>query len=330
MIKVKSTSLDFGKMDRGPVDLLIANGCEFESLQIDANSEEQGIEVIRDADVLIVGLQRITAKVLDAAKRLKVIGRCGVGLDNIDLKAAGAKGIPVVYTPGANAQAVADLTLGLMLALARKLPQADRMTREGQWKRIMGNDLWGKTLGICGLGQIGFNVARRAKGFDMNVIAYDLFENPALAAERGIRYKSKAEVLGESDFVTLHLPLTSETQGFIGMDELKAMKKSAILVNTSRGGIVDENALYLALKTGEIAGAALDVFEHEPPGKTPLVQLDNFIGTPHIGGITTEALDRIGMTVARDIVSVLKGQMPEFPANMEWLASARKEDLAKQ
>ena len=321
MIKVKSTSLDFGKMDRDPIDLLIANGCEFESVQIDVHSEEQGIEVAKDADVLIVGLQRITGRVLDAATRLKVIGRCGVGLDNIDLKAAGARGIPVVYTPGANAQTVADLTLGLLLALARKIPQADRMTRGGQWKRIMGNDLWGKTLGICGLGQIGFNVAKRAKGFDMNVIAYDLFENPSLAGELGIRYKSKAEILGESDFITLHLPLTPETRGFIGIDDLRAMNKSAILVNTSRGGIVDEKALYTALKEGEIAGAALDVFEHEPPGKTPLVELDNFIGTPHIGGITTEALGRIGMTVARDIVSILKGQKPKFPANREWMVS---------
>jgi D-3-phosphoglycerate dehydrogenase len=321
MIKVKSTSLDFGKMDRAPIDFLIENGCEFESVQIDANSEEQGIEVVKDADVLVVGLQRMTEKVLDAGKRLKVIGRCGVGLDNIDLKAAGARGIPVVYTPGANAQTVADLTLGLMLALARKIPQADRMTRGGQWKRIMGNDVWGKTLGIFGLGQIGFNVARRAKGFDMNIIAYDLFENVPLAGELGIQYKSKAEILREADFITLHLPLNPETQGFIGESDLKAMKKNAILVNTSRGGIVDEKALYLALKEGKIAGAALDVFEHEPPGKTPLAELDNFIGCPHIGGITAEAIGRIGMTVSRDIVSVLKGQTPKFLANKEWMAS---------
>jgi D-3-phosphoglycerate dehydrogenase len=320
MIRVKSTSLDFGKMDRDPIDFLIENGCEFESLQIDANSEEQGIEVVRDADVLVVGLQRITERVLDAAKQLKVIGRCGVGLDNIDLKAAGARGIPVVYTPGANAQTVADLTLGLMLALARKIPQADRMTRGGQWKRIMGNDVWGKTLGIFGLGQIGFNVARRAKGFDMKIIAYDLFENLPLAEELGIEYKSKAAILGEADFISLHLPLNPETLGFISDGDLRAMKKSAILVNTSRGGIVDEKALYLALKEGTIAGAALDVFEHEPPGKTPLVELDNFIGCPHIGGVTTEAIDRIGMTVARDIVAVLKGQTPKFLANREWLA----------
>jgi D-3-phosphoglycerate dehydrogenase len=323
MIKVKSTSLDFGKMDREPIDLLIANGCEFESVQVDANSEEQGIAVVKDTDVLVVGLQKITERVLEAAGRLKVIGRCGVGLDSIDLRAAGARGIPVVYTPGANAQTVADLTLGLMLALARKMTQADRMTRDHQWKRIMGNDVWGKTLGIFGLGQIGANVARRAKGFDMNVVAYDVVQNLPLAKELGIEYRSKADILGIADFITLHLPLNPETRGFIGDGELSTMKKTAVLVNTSRGGIVDEQALYRALKGGEIAGAALDVFEPEPPGKTPLVELDNFIGSPHIGGITVEAIGRIGMTVARDIVAVLKGQTPQFLANGEWLVAKR-------
>ena len=323
MIKVKSTSLDFGKTGREPIDLLIANGCEFESVQVDANSEEQGIAVVKDADVLVVGLQRITERVLDAAARLKVIGRCGVGLDNVDLRAAGARGIPVVYTPGANAQTVADLTLGLMLALARKITQADRMTRDHQWKRIMGNDVWGKTLGIFGLGQIGANVARRAKGFDMRVVAYDVVQNPPLAKELGVEYRSKADIIAQADFITLHLPLNQETQGFIGEQELKAMKKTAVLVNTSRGGIVDEQALYRGLKAGEIAGAALDVFAQEPPGKTPLVELDNFIGSPHIGGITVEAIERIGMTVARDIVAVLKGQTPQFLANREWLVAKR-------
>ena len=323
MIKVKSTSLDFGKMGREPIDLLIANGCEFESVQVDANSEEQGIAVVKDADVLVVGLQRITERVLDAAARLKVIGRCGVGLDNVDLRAAGARGIPVVYTPGANAQTVADLTLGLMLALARKITQADRMTRDHQWKRIMGNDVWGKTLGIFGLGQIGANVARRAKGFDMRVVAYDVVQNPPLAKELGVEYRSKADIIAQADFITLHLPLNQETQGFIGEQELKAMKKTAVLVNTSRGGIVDEQALYRGLKAGEIAGAGLDVFVQEPPGKTPLVELDNFIGSPHIGGITVEAIERIGMTVARDIVAVLKGQTPQFLANREWLVAKR-------
>jgi len=323
MIKVKSTSLDFGKTGREPIDLLIANGCEFESVQVDANSEEQGIAVVKDADVLVVGLQRITERVLDAAARLKVIGRCGVGLDNVDLRAAGARGIPVVYTPGANAQTVADLTLGLMLALARKITQADRMTRDHQWKRIMGNDVWGKTLGIFGLGQIGANVARRAKGFDMHVVAYDVVQNPPLAKELGVEYRSKADIIAQADFITLHLPLNQETQGFIGEQELKAMKKTAVLVNTSRGGVVDEQALYRGLKAGEIAGAALDVFAQEPPGKTPLVELDNFIGSPHIGGITVEAIERIGMTVARDIVAVLKGQAPQFLANREWLVAKR-------
>jgi len=197
------------------------------------------------------------------------------------------------------------------------------MTRDHQWKRIMGNDVWGKTLGIFGLGQIGANVARRAKGFDMRVVAYDVVQNLPLAKELGVEYRSKADIIGIADFITLHLPLNPETQGFIGEQELKAMKKTAVLVNTSRGGIVDEQALYRGLKAGEIAGAALDVFAQEPPGKTPLVELDNFIGSPHIGGITVEAIERIGMTVARDIVAVLKGQTPQFLANREWLVAKR-------
>jgi len=167
MYKVRSTSLDFGKTSREPIDYLLENNCEYGSIQIDPNSEQDGCEVVKDTDILIVGLQRITAKVLEAGSKLKVIGRCGVGLDNIDLKAAGASGIPVVYAPGANAHTVADFAMGLMLALARQITLMDRMIREGSWKRVIASDIWGKTLGIFGLGQIGQKVAQRAVGFDM-------------------------------------------------------------------------------------------------------------------------------------------------------------------
>jgi D-3-phosphoglycerate dehydrogenase len=320
MYKIKSTSLDFGKTCREPVDLLLSNGCEFESVSVDPNSEEQGIAVVKDTDVLVVGLQRITEKVLAAGNRLKVIGRCGVGLDNIDLKAAGLRGIPVVYAPGANAQTVADFAMALMFSLARKINQAERMVRDGRWQRVMGSDVWGKTLGIFGLGQIGFNVAKRARGFDMRVLAYDVVQNVPLSREIGIEYKRKAEILAEADFITLHLPLTEDTRRYIGAGEFKCMKKNAILINTSRGGIVDEEALYHALKEGAIAGAALDVFEKEPPGKSPLTGLDNFMGTPHIGGVTYEAIARIGLTVAEDILSVLKGQPPKYMANKDYLS----------
>jgi D-3-phosphoglycerate dehydrogenase len=319
MFKVISTSLDFGKISRRPVEYLLENQCTFESVQVNAAAEQDGIKVVKGTDVLIVGLQRISDKVLEAADRLKVIGRCGAGLDNIDLQSAGARGIAVVYTPGANAHTVADYAVGLMLALTRQITAVDRSTRTGSWKRVIGNDMWTKTLGIFGLGQIGCKVAQRAKGFDMNVIAYDVVENQAAAAELGVTYKSKDAVLREADFISLHLPLTTETRGFISGPDLAKMKQTAFLINTARGGLVDESALYAALKEKQIAGAALDVFAQEPPEGSPLFKLDNFIGCPHLGGITAEALERIGMSVAHDVVAVLQGKRPQFLANKAYL-----------
>ena len=315
MFKVRSTSLDFGKISQQPLDLLLENGCEFDTVKVNAESEAEGMEVIKDVDVLIVGLQRITEKVLESANRLKVIGRCGTGLDNIDLKAADSRGISVVYAPGSNAHSVADFAIGLMLALARKIPLIERKTKSGEWKRFIGNEIWGKTLGIFGLGEIGSNVAKRARGFDMNIIAYDVIKNESSARKLGVEYKSKEDILKESDFITIHLPLTEETRNLISEPELKAMKKTSIVINTARGGIIDEGALYRALKEEWIAGAALDVFENEPPVPGPLFEMDNFIPCPHLAGITMEALIRVHMTVARDILAVLNGKMPEFPAN---------------
>jgi D-3-phosphoglycerate dehydrogenase len=316
---VRSISLDFGKVTHAPRDLLLQNDCEFEIVTIKSGAEAEMIEVVKDVDAIVVGLQPITEKVLKFANRLKVIGRHGAGVDNIDLKAAGQRGIPVIYAPGANAHSVADFTIGLILALARKIPFFDRTTKNGEWKRIFGNEIWGKTVGIFGLGQIGLEVAKRARGFNMTTIAYDIVKNQSLAQECGVVYKRKEDVLAESDFVTLHLPLSEDTLGFISEPELKAMKNTAVLVNTSRGGIVDEKALYRALKDGWIGGAALDVFEKEPPQKTSLFALDNVITTPHMAGITVEGLDRTGMTVAQDMIAVLKGQMPKFLANEKFV-----------
>jgi D-3-phosphoglycerate dehydrogenase len=319
MYKVISTSLDFGKTSQRPIEYLEENQCAYESVQVNATSEQDGIKVVKGTDAIIVGLQRISHKVLEAADRLKVIGRCGVGLDNIDLESAGARGIPVVYTPGANAQTVADYAVGLMLALTRQITLVDRSIRKGSWKRVIAQDMWAKTLAICGLGQIGCKVAQRAKGFDMHVIAFDIVENRAAAEKLGVTFKSKDEVLREADFVSLHLPLTEETRGFISKQDLAKMKENAFLVNTARGGLVDENALYTALKEKQIAGAALDVFAKEPPEGSPLFELDNFIGSPHLGGISKEAIERIGMSVAQDVVAVLKGKKPQFLANKDYL-----------
>ena len=207
-----------------------------------------------------------------------------------------------------------------MLALARKIPQADRMTRDDQWKRIMGNDVWGKTLGIFGLGQIGFNVAKRAKGFDMNVIAYDLVQNLPLAGSWASNTKARRKSSGRrisSPCIcrSIRKPGDLSVRRIESHEENRDPRQYLPRRDRRRKGALS------GPEGGKIAGAALDVFEQEPPGKTPLVELDNFIGSPHIGGITIEAIDRIGMTVARDIVSVLKGQTPKFPANREWLAS---------
>jgi D-3-phosphoglycerate dehydrogenase len=240
-------------------------------------------------------------------------------VDNIDLKATGERGIPVVNAPGANAHSVADLAIGLMLALARKLCIADRNTKNSDWKNTIGNEIYGKTLGIFGLGEIGFKVVERARGFNMNLIAYDVVRNEALAREMGIVYKDKKDILRDADVITLHMPLVKETMGFVSEEELKAMKRTSILINTARGGIVDEKALFRALQEGWIAGAALDVFEQEPSVDNPLFQFDTFIATPHMGGITYEALKRTGMAVAKDIVAVLQGQTPVNFANKEYM-----------
>lgn len=317
--KVVSLSNDFGVIDEEPINLLSDIDCEFQSMPVGKASEEKMIELVKDVDALVVGLQPVTERVLDAATRLKVIGRHGAGVDNVDLKAAGERGIPVVNAPGANAHSVADLAIGLMLALARKISIADRNTKGSDWKNTIGNEIYGKTLGICGLGEIGFKVAERAQGFSMNLIAYDVIKNESLAHEKGIAYKEKADLIRESDFITIHLPLLQETRGFISDGEFRAMKDTCILVNTARGGIVDEKALYRALEEGWIAGAALDVFEQEPSVDNPLFRFDTFIATPHMGGITFEALKRTGMLVAGDIVAVLQGRTPVNFANKEYM-----------
>lgn len=319
MYRVLSTSNDFGVVDEEPVNLLRQHDCEFQSMPVGKASEERMIELVKDLDVIVVGLQPITERVVDAAVSLKVIGRHGAGVDNIDLKATGERGIPVVNAPGANAHSVADLTIGLMIALARKISVADRNTKESNWKNTIGTEIYGKTLGIFGLGEIGFKVAARAQGFNMNLIAFDVVKNEALAREMGITYKDRRNVLEEADVITLHLPLVEETKGFVSEEELKAMKKTSILINTARGGIVDEKALFRALQEGWIAGAALDVFEKEPSIENPLFQLDTFIATPHMGGVTYEALTRTGMAVAKDIVAVLQGQAPVNLANKEYI-----------
>ncbi len=273
--------------------------------QIHADLPQQ----LAGADALIVrSAVQVDAALLEHADKLRVIGRAGVGVDNIDLEAATKKGIAVMNTPGANAVAVAEHTLALMLALARQLSRADHLTRGGQWekKSLQGTELRGKTLGIVGLGRVGVEVARRARAFSMTVVAHDPFVSTSVARELEIKLVPIEEIYPVADYLTLHVGLTPQTAGMINSDTLARMKKGLRLVNCARGELVDEAALAAALKSGQVAGAALDVFAEEPPKKSPLLGLDNVLATPHIAGSTHEAQEAVGYQIALQVREYLK------------------------
>ncbi len=262
--------------------------------------------------VMVRNMTRIDREFLDAASDLQVVGRIGVGLDNLDLRALSERGVVVCYPPEENAVSVAEHVFAMMLGFARKLVAADRCVREGRWDRYayVGFELAGKTLGILGLGRIGFRVAMRARAFGMKVMAYDpyLASQHPYVTECGAELVSLPWVLREADIVSCHLPLTDETRGLISDDALAMMKPNALLINTSRGPVVDEAALYRALQNGFLAGAALDVRETEPPGDSPLHSLANVLLTPHIASWTEESLHRVISTVVGDVDRVLSGQ----------------------
>ena len=318
--KVFSTSPTFGYSAHEPVEYLRSHQCEVELVPPGKKvAEEELVRCLGEIDAVVVGVEKITETIVRACRRLKIIAKHGAGVDNIDVKAASNKGIVVTNAPGTNSDAVADLTIGLFLALARRIPFADCSVREKRWPRIVGVQLNGKVLGIIGLGQIGKRVARRASGFEMKVIAYDTVKDEGFAKEWEIAYLPLEEVLAQSDFLSIHVPLDPKTLRMIGERELGLMKKEAFLVNISRGDIVDEEALYKALRDGKIRGAALDVFSSEPPFESPLLSLDNVILTPHMGAYTVEALRETGMICARNIVDLLEGRRPRFVVNPEVL-----------
>ncbi|MFC1941557.1 phosphoglycerate dehydrogenase [Chloroflexota bacterium] len=319
-LKVLSTSPTFGYYVSEPLEYLKKHGCEVELVpQGEKLSEEELIEGVKECSALIVGVEKITEPVIQASGKLKIIAKHGAGVDNIDIKAAASRGVVVINASGANSEAVADLTIGLFLSLARSIPFADHSVKEGKWPRIVGVQLNGKILGIIGLGQIGKKVVKRALGFDMKVVVYDVLKDEAFAQKWGITYLSLDELLAESDFLSIHVPISPSTRRLIGERELRLMKKEAFLLNISRGDIVDEEALYQVLKEGRIKGAALDVLFNEPPRESPLLKLDNVILTPHMGGYTFEALRETGMICARGIVNVLEGRQPQFATNPEIL-----------
>jgi len=278
-------------------------------------TEEELIQSLKEIDAVVLGMDKCSRKVIKSLKHVKVIGRHGVGLDNVDLDAATEKGIIVTYTPHVNADSVADHTWALILTLARKIIPADASTKAGRWEgpKFIGTELSGKTLGILGLGAVGQRVAKRARGFDITILYYDKRRNKAIEREIGVTYVDLERLLRDSDIVTIHAALTSETRKMIGIRELRMMKKTALLVNTARGEIIDEKILVQALREGWIAGAALDVFEKEPPEQ--LLKISNVVFTPHIASYTTEALRRMDTMVAEDIVKVLAGKKPEHVAN---------------
>ena len=271
-------------------------------------------EKVQGCEGLIVRNQtRVNASLLSKGESLQVIGRAGAGYDNIDISAASREGVVVTYSPEENAVSVAEYVFALLLALARKIPAADRSTKNGGWerKKYHGFELLGKTLGILGLGKIGFRVALRAKAFGMRALAHDVYLSPTSlqVTESGIVLVSLERLLAESDFLSIHLPLTPETQGLLNGEALKKMKPTAFLVNTSRGEILVEEDLARVLKQGQLAGAALDVRAKEPPlAESALNGLDNVILTPHTAGLTYEAQEKVVEAVAEDVDRVLSGQ----------------------
>src|SRR5581483_7485003 len=306
-------SRSFGKNCPEVLEAMQATGCVFLPNDLDrAPTEEELIARIGAADALISGTEPVTARVLDAAPKLKVISKHGVGYENIDLNAAKARGIPVAIAGGAIADSVADLAMGLLLALARQIPQGSASVKAGAWQRFVGPELRDKTLGIVGLGQIGKGLCRRAKGFGMRIVAHDAYPDTAFAASWGVTYLTLDALLAQADFVSLHAPVTPETRQLIGAAQLARMKPTAYLINTARGELVDEAALYAALKEGGIAGAAADVFATEPPGDSPLLTLENFLAMPHCGGQTPEGLRRMGEITAENALRVLRGEEPLY------------------
>lgn len=267
--------------------------------------------IIANYDALIVrGRTKVTASLLEAATNLKVVGRAGVGVDNIDLAAAKSRGVTVVNAPISTTLAVAELTFGLLLALVREIPRADASMKQGQWikKELEGAELYGKTLGILGMGHIGSEVARRARAFGMEVLGYDPMLSPEQILGRVAEPADRDELLARSDFISLHLPLTPETSGLFDADQFAKMKDGARIICAARGGIIDETALLAALESGKIAGAALDVFESEPPGATELVKHPRVITTPHVGAQTAEAQSRAAEDIAHEVLKALNGE----------------------
>jgi D-3-phosphoglycerate dehydrogenase len=297
-----------------------ALGPDFEIRQCNGADRAELLPAIADVDAILVrSATKVDAEALAAATRLKVVARAGVGLDNVDVKAATQAGVMVVNAPTSNIVSAAELAVALMLAAARNVAPAHAALKGGEWKRskYSGVELYEKTVGIVGLGRIGVLVAQRLSAFGMNVIAYDPYVQAGRAAQMGVRLVDLDTLLVESDFMSVHLPKTPETAGLIGADQLAKAKSSLVLVNAARGGIVDESALFDALKNGGIAAAGLDVFAKEPCTDSPLFELENVVATPHLGASTDEAQEKAGIAVARSVRLALAGELVPDAVNVQ-------------
>ncbi len=298
---------------------LDALGPDFDVRHVDGTDRPALLEALADADaVLIRSATRVDVEALAAAPNLKVVARAGVGLDNVDVKAATAAGVMVVNAPTSNIISAAELTIGHILSLARRIPAAHASLAGGEWKRgdFTGTELFDKTVGIIGLGRIGALIAARLLAFDMHVVAYDPYVTTARAQQLGVQLLSLDDLLQQSDFISIHMPKTPETTGMISTDQLRLMKPSAYIVNVARGGLIDEDALYEALASGVIAGAGLDVFTAEPPTDPRLLDLPNVVVTPHLGASTDEAQEKAGVSVARSVRLALGGELVPDAVNV--------------
>ena len=314
MAKVLISSNIFSTDDPKLLAIFETAGHEFNFNRYHAlRTEDELIDLLDGVSAAIVGVDPFSPEVFASASDLRVICRTGVGFDEIDVPAATRHGVLVLTTPGLNSNAVADTAMALLLSLVRDVVRNDKNMRMGEWRdpSRQGPEIWNKTMGILGLGSIGKGVARRATGFSMRILACDIVQDTEFAERHGITYVSKERLLAESDFISLHTPLNSETRNIIDAQAIGLMKPTAYLINTSRGGVVDEPALYQALVDRRIAGAGLDVFANEPPVDTPLLELENVVLTPHIAGLSPEATEVVNYASARNVVAVLNGEHPE-------------------
>ncbi len=315
MTEILITPRSFASTSSRPLDILKKKGYE---LNINDTGEsytrDQMKRLIKGKEGVIIGTDPLDKDILAGADSLKVISKYGVGLDNIDLKVAYKQEIKVTNTPLANTASVADLAFGLILSSARCITEADRKTAQGFTGKIVGNQVWNKTLGIIGLGSIGQQVAARARGFNMDVLCYDINKNRNFAEIMDFEYVKLDYLLTESDFISLHLPLNEKTENFISAPQLELMKQEAHLINTARGGVLNEQDLFAALRQGKIKSAALDDFDF-PANEVPEDIRDKIILTPHMGAHTKEAIENMGVQAAENMISVLEGETPEDLVN---------------